>query len=105
MMKPNGGSAFPMPGFVDGNGTITFPENGMSLRDWFAGIVLPIAINLIGVTGEKIEKEFGILQMTYLNDRHWPALCAKMAYEYADAMIAKRENDLIPDEADKEPRA
>ena len=64
-MKPNGGPAFPVP-------NDQYPQfNGMTLRDYFAGQVLPqICVHI------------------------YAADAAKEAYEYADAMIAAREVQL-----------
>jgi len=70
MSKPDGGPAFPRPGWegcTDGN------YLGMSLRDWFAGMVLQ---------GRLSNPAFG-----GGSEEGW----AREAYRYADAMIAERE--------------
>lgn len=58
--KDDGGIAFPIPGFTD----------GMSLRDWFAGMALQ---------GLKVTP-------------YSPSLMAIVAYQLADAMIEARKS-------------
>ena len=53
-----------------------FPVYGMSLRDWFAGMALPTAIERCAATG--------ITQ---------PNLVAHDCYAYADAMLSEKENN------------
>ena len=61
--------AFPNEGF-NGWGE---PEQGMDLRDWFAGIALPVIMP---------------------DRRAYPMDAAKAAYEFADAMMkARNENN------------
>lgn len=72
----DGGSAFPIQSGVDG---ILNPEPGMSLRDWFAGQALA-----------------GILAGGFANtiphdDVNGGGDAAFFAYQYADAMIARRD--------------
>lgn len=67
----NGGQAFPGPSFTS-NGMPNGHDMGMTLRDWFAGQALP-----------------GIIAQPNL-EGHNPAVVAKWAYEYADAMLAAR---------------
>lgn len=64
-MKDNGGPAFPFDNAIDG-------WDGMSLRDWFAGMVLQ---------GDLANPSVGF---------ETPETAAKSAYEQADAMIAER---------------
>ena len=45
-------------------------EHGMDLRDWFAGLALPVIMP---------------------NNRAYPMDAAKAAYEFADAMMKARE--------------
>lgn len=72
----NGGSAFPRPGvgFIDlnGNDVWELPQDGMSLRDWFAGMALE------GLLASRMD----------LKDFEHVA-CA--AYMLADAMIKRKE--------------
>ncbi len=68
----DGGSAFPKPGFYfdepAGERRKYLPENGMSLRDWFAGQALADCMGFHGGAKE----------------------AAKAAYEIADALLAHR---------------
>lgn len=66
--KKDGGAAFPRPGFT---ATEYDSQEGMSLRDWFAGMVLsPMLVQAYGNT---------------------PDALAEKAYEMADAMLKARE--------------
>jgi hypothetical protein len=78
MVKDSGGPAFPMPGSVDGNGNVTYPEYGMSLRDWFAGQALIAMFDPrdIGPFGERVDETARV------------AICA---YAVADAMLEARK--------------
>lgn len=69
---PDGGPAFPWPG-----GEVPISE-GMSLRDWFAGLAM-----------------HGILANPNLSDTADDEL-AEDAYEVADAMLAKRDEPDSP---------
>jgi hypothetical protein len=66
-MKDDGGPAFPV---TLHEAEDRFPQtfSGMSLRDWFAGQVLPVVMST-----------------------NAPAQTARLAYEHADAMLAARE--------------
>lgn len=68
-MKNEGGPAFPF-GFVTDHATVKV-QDGMSLRDWFAGMALQ------GLVVYPITKTNSAL--------------VTMAYEIADAMLAERE--------------
>ncbi len=72
----DGGAAFPIIPPLGGDGFSAngypFPEGGMTLRDWFAGQMLP----KIGSGWPNLE------------NRH---ILARQAYEMADAMIAARK--------------
>lgn len=76
--KPSGGSAFPLPPFVDGGRTYQYPEAGMTLRQWYAGQALAgIMANPESPTdenGKEAEDEASV---------------AKVAFAFADAMIAE----------------
>jgi hypothetical protein len=67
-----GGPAFPLGPYEIDQGLETMPQHGMSLRDWFAGQMLP----RIGMGWPNEENR---------------ALLAKQAYQMADAMIAARD--------------
>lgn len=70
MSKPDGGTAFPLA-----QPEIYEPaQNGMSLRDWFAGQALCGAIACPESTGAYLQ-------------------FAAEAYEYADAMLAERNKE------------
>lgn len=73
MAKNDGGPAFPCE--VDTSSLR--PAQGMSLRDWFAGRMLPV------------------LAATKLDSGHYmsPDAAANTAYEYADAMLKARSTD------------
>jgi hypothetical protein len=72
-MKNDGGSVFPSEqGHTpEGLWNVTV-ENGMSLRDWFAGLAMQALINFIN-------KRTGDREVTSL------------AYKYADEMLRARE--------------
>lgn len=70
----NGGPAFPRGSTLRPDGSIwTVSQEGMSLRDWFAGKALAAMINREDL------------------DDYSPTGLAGDAYRYADAMIAARE--------------
>lgn len=66
----DGGPAFAAMGI--GPAGDVYHEPGMSLRDWFAGQAIPLAV-------------------AFHNN---PANAAKWCFEYADAMLAEREKGL-----------
>ena len=90
-IETNGGPAFPStftfePGSNSPDGQKLGPDekqsywiHGMSLRDWFAGRMLPR------------------LASTKLNSGEYmsPAAAANTAYEYADAMLEARKNTTV----------
>jgi hypothetical protein len=72
----DGGPAFPRPATKGSSGSIIREsQNGMTLRDWFAGQAL--AGILLNYTTQK----FGASEFTV----------GTAAYQYADAMLAARE--------------
>lgn len=73
--KYNGGAAFPHRGWDGPNDQFAWPETGMSLRDWFAGQAL------IAFVSGMSDQTRGDTSVEY-----W----ASVAYETADAMIARR---------------
>lgn len=82
----DGGPAFPVPMFTrqsDGQpmsaGEFFEGGNGLSLRDWFAGM----ALNAI-VSKSPFEQ-------CDIDETHHEEMAARGAYGYADAMIAARE--------------
>ncbi|WP_145150817.1 hypothetical protein [Pseudomonas oryzihabitans] len=76
MSIKDGGTAFPVPGLQNDE-----DFNGMSLRDYFAAKAMPIAFDsqALLAAGEELGAKQGV------------ALCAKMAWAIADAMLAARE--------------
>ena len=80
MKKNDGGSAFPM---AAGNSTDMEFIDGMSLRDWFAGIALQGNLSHYGI---------GPLGKITDVDIHSKS-CAKNAYKLADAMLKVREGE------------
>jgi len=93
-MKDDGGPAFPRDSFRDGEAGLLITQNGMTLRDWFAGQVC--------ITGES-SPDF----MAGIVGRRCPGTCAdpierlKFEAEYeaivrgikADAMLSEREKE------------
>ena len=74
-MKNDGGTAFPLVTSASGG----YFESGMSLRDYFASLVLPHIIDqhraIALAAGELIEEKHAV----------------RSAYEYADLMLAERD--------------
>lgn len=86
--KYGGGPAYPV--FPDTGGGHAAAFHGMTLRDWFAGQVLPAM-----ATDEQIK----YLAQSHVMADEWPTALAKDAYRIADAMIAEREkgqDDEVP---------
>jgi hypothetical protein len=85
MSKPDGGPAFPHSA-PEG----CAPNEGMTLRDWFAGMALQgliasLAGKHVAISADKIRRKKGIPK----NRMEW--LVSKCSYDYADTMIAERE--------------
>ena len=77
-MKPNGGAAFPKPLTRIGEHEYEEGNEGMSLRDWFAGMALQgMLASPRSIDCEKLDSK-----------NH-----ASYAYAYADAMIAERDKE------------
>ena len=89
-MSKDGGPAFPqwvgenpLPSVEDGK--VSMVGSGMSLRDWFAGQILPIAID---ATQANLVRNNSYLQL------HEPTIAeaaAGRAYLIADAMLKERD--------------
>lgn len=73
----DGGPAFPVPSCQDANGQICWGQDGMSLRDWFAGQATEQDVQHHGGGWCEAER------------RTWTSEEAK--YRYADAMLAAKE--------------
>lgn len=84
----DGGHAYPVC-FEGGqnNGDSPYFHTGMSLRDWFAGQVLPNVLNQVMALDSA---EYGSIAVR-LGAANSRSLIGLMAYEYADAMIAARK--------------
>lgn len=78
--KPDGGPAFPAPGYI---------QQGMTLRDYSA-----IHANISGeMRAESAAKLVGRMPPEDFIESiaYWNEVGAKLAYMYADAMLAERE--------------
>lgn len=85
----DGGSAFPRPTHVELDDSDTRPakgnitgDDGMSLRDWFAGQALA------GLLAKHGTNYFGWTHTEGLNQT-----AQEQAYKHADAMLAERAKD------------
>jgi len=72
-VKDTGGSAFPVQEWSGPNDQMIWPENGMTLRDWFAGQAMAAFIT----------KGASASSST--------SATAAIAYAYAAAMLAERK--------------
>lgn len=78
----DGGSAFPQPAKHYGDGSSSIPpNNGMSLRDWFAGMAMQ------GILSAADSDEFEYYDPAVEHAKWVPVT----AYSIADAMIAARK--------------
>ena len=68
-MKDNSGPAFPRDSYKDLETGLVVMQNGMTLRDWFAGQAL------------------SSLAFEYCNS---PTTAARLSYELSDAMLKER---------------
>lgn len=81
MAADNGGPAFPTPATAKGKAVVTpesFPSQGMTLRDWFAGMAIQ------GVVTDR-----GVHNL----DRGDATALAQSAYLMADAMLMERQGE------------
>ena len=87
--RPNGGPAFPRDGLV--------PNNGMTLRDWFAGQALPQAVedygqpDMMKSTGQRRDRGNPVLPYATAGTMTREYIIALQAYRYADAMLEARK--------------
>lgn len=88
MMKDDGGQAFPRPGAADGGAWSDRPQDGMTLRDWFAGQALTGLLAAHSADGQVLPS----------SER-----AARWAYGYADAMLAAREAEPAPESVPTHP--
>ena len=87
MDKKDGGQAFPHGDPTNGG------DIGMTLRDYFAAKALPLVSDHENGTVGDAARELGISPDKYEWRIHWPMLCARRAYAWADAMLAERAKD------------
>ena len=89
-MKNDGGPAFPRPNSTDEHSqpcNVSYAEDGMSLRDWFAGKALQGILAVPDVDSQSIPgKEGDVLEIS-----DWVEYLPQVAYDYADAMLVARE--------------
>ena len=86
----DGGPAFPHAQRLwdnDAQSWAVHSVGGMTLRDYFAGEALAALINQLAHTSQA-DKEMKKLGMC---EGQFDRLCAKCAYDYADAMLAARK--------------
>ena len=62
----------------------------MTLRDYFAAKSLPI-VQSMESGWHTVSKKLGIDASSYNTDIHYPKYVAKLAYEFADAMLEARK--------------
>ena len=86
----NGGPAFPIPGSVDNNCNVTFPEYGMTLRDYFASNAPPAPHGWIGSSDDANTNiaSFGSRPDSEI------FLMIEWRWYYADAMLTEREKEI-----------
>jgi hypothetical protein len=91
IMKNNGGPAFPQPPCADSSGGFLLPTHfgleGMTLRDYFAAKAMQSLISLM----ENTEDADAEMRKLGLGEGEFDKLVAKCAYDYADAMIERRD--------------
>ena len=88
--RHDGGPAFPQHKVTLGPDGITLDEvvtGGMTLRDWFAGQALA---NPVICSGEAADYQIVKWFSQYSSGITSTMICAKQAYEYADAMLLAR---------------
>ena len=77
----DGGSAFPVAGWESPNHGWIFGNDGMSLRDWMAGMALQgVMVNAQGLGEMAADERAGLLKQV-----------GTLLYEVSDAMIAARK--------------
>lgn len=88
-MKTNdGGPAFPLPAYLDdedgsGKRSIIMESDGMTLRDWFAGMALQGLLPSMDKLGRELERT--------KSDAPLDVFMCALAYRHADAMLVQRE--------------
>jgi hypothetical protein len=92
MSKETGGSAFPIPHtIIDANHEhFKIGTDGLTIRDYFAGQVIASDDLDFNQTVEEAAKFIGVQTSEYKYYKHYPMVRAKIAYLFADAMLAER---------------
>lgn len=86
MSKPDGGPAFPRPHSPNPHGGMDDgPEEGMSLRDWFAGQAL---VGWLASFDEGIAASYDSEPEAWKEHQQE---VAKVCFGYADAMLRERD--------------
>ena len=85
-MSGDGGPAFPRAGY-DGPDNSDSGEDGMSLRDWLAGMAMQGMAPHV-VFPQSVEDQ---LHKSGVETDDFEAWTAHVAYGFADAMLAERE--------------
>jgi hypothetical protein len=73
---------------------MTVANEGMTLRQWFAGTAPDIAGLIDTLTVGQCAEILGIEPSTYHWRTHFMELVARLRFEYADAMIAESEKNV-----------
>ena len=91
MAKDNGGPAFPRPMSVGPDGLWQLANEGMFLRDHFAGLAMQgfISDPQMSLAIREAAEQAGITA---------PEMMARTAYGLADAMIAERNRTEVSDD-------
>ena len=98
MSKETGGSMYPGKVFshfrsnADCNGSeaVYIDTEGLTIRDYFAGQVIASDDLDFNQTVAEAAKFIGVQASEYKYDKHYPMVRAKIAYLFADAMLAER---------------
>jgi hypothetical protein len=91
MPKDSSKRAFPVTWLESG---MTVANEGMTLRQWFAGTAPDIAGLIDTLTVGQCAEILGIEPSTYHWRTHFMELVARLRFEYADAMIAESEKNV-----------
>lgn len=99
MDKPkDGGTAFPTPDLIYPNGEIQYGQNGMSMRDWFAGMALAGELASFSTHDSCAASAKAALESGIEIEEQIAFNC----YSLADAMLAARERENTKRAADSQ---
>lgn len=93
MSDNNNGPAYPalVRGWDNDERTYFYTtEGGMSDRDYFAARALPYVQSNEDFSLKQCCDVLGMSPADYEWTEHFPKFCARMAYKFADAMLAER---------------